>query len=408
MPEYKYTAKQQVGSLHKGTITAQNKAAAMATLQGRQLIPLVVQQTKRGGMNIDIKLPGSTGVKNRDLVIFTRQFSVMVSAGVPILRALTILKEQSDSNTFKQILEETTADVQGGKSLSEALAKHPKVFTAIYVNMVRAGEAGGILDKVLKRLAFQQEKDASLRSKIRSAMVYPIVIATVTLGAFFVLLTFIVPKIGSILTELSSTAELPIYTRALLTLSDTLKQPAVIVGAVVGLPVAFILFRRYIKTPSGRLHWHKLLLKVPIIKTLIIKTAIARFSRIFGSLMGAGVTIVSAIETTAGAIGNAVIEKELLNCSQAVQSGSQLSTELAKSKHFPPIVAQMLSVGEETGETDTVVLNIAEFYEEEVDASVAALSSVIEPVMIVVLGSMVGVIVMAVFGPITQISTSAE
>lgn len=408
MPEYKYTARQQNGSIHKGTITAQNRVAAMTTLQGRQLTPMVVQEVKRGGMNIDIKLPGSTGVKNRDLVIFTRQFSVMVSAGVPILRALTILKEQSESAAFRLILEETTSDVQGGMSLSDALAKHPKVFTSIYVNMVRAGEAGGILDKVLKRLASQQEKDASLRSKVRSAMVYPVVIAVVTMVAFFILLTFIVPKIGAILTELSSTTQLPIYTRALLQVSDTLKQPGVIVGLFVGLPVLFVLFRRYIKTPSGRYRWHSLLLKVPIIKGLLIKTAIARFSRIFGSLMGAGVAIVGSIETTAGAIGNAVIEKELLNCSQAVQAGSQLSAELAKSKHFPPIVAQMLAVGEETGETDTVVLNIAEFYEEEVDASVAALSSVIEPVMIVLLGGMVGVIVMAVFGPITQISTSAE
>jgi type IV pilus assembly protein PilC len=408
MPEYKYTVRQQDGSVHKGTITAQNKVAAMTTLRSRQLTPLVVQQVKRGGMNMDLKLPGSSGVKSRDLVIFTRQFSVMVSAGVPILRALTILKEQTTSASFKQVLEETASDVQGGMSLSDALAKHPKIFTSIYINMTRAGEAGGILDKVLKRLAAQQEKDASLRSKVRSAMVYPVVIATVTLAAFFVLVTFIVPKIGNILTELSSSAELPIYTRALLAVSDTLKQPAVIIGALVGLPVLFIVFRKYTKSPGGRYQWHKLLLKIPIIKGIIIKTAIARFSRIFGSLMGAGVSIVTSIETTAGAIGNAVIEKELLDCSQAVQGGSQLSTELAKSKHFPPIVAQMLAVGEETGETDTVVLNIAEFYEEEVDAAVGALSSIIEPIMIVVLGGMVGVIVLAVFGPITQISTSAQ
>lgn len=408
MPEYKYTARQKDGSIHKGTISAQNKAAAMTTLHGRQLIPLVVQEVKRGGMNMNIRLPGSTGVRSRDLVIFTRQFSVMVTAGVPILRALTILKEQSESYGLKQVLEETTSEVQGGMSLSDALGKHPKVFSPIYINMVQAGEAGGILDKVLQRLALQQEKDASLRGKIRSAMVYPVVIATVTMGAFFVLMTFIVPKIGNILNELSSSAELPVYTRALLSVSHTLKQPAVILGILIGGPALFFLFRRYIKTPKGRYRWHSLLLKIPVIKTLLIKTAIARFSRIFASLMGAGVTIVSAIETTAGAIGNAVIEKELLDCSKAVQAGSQLSAELAKSKHFPPIVAQMLAVGEETGETDTVVLNIAEFYEEEVDAAVGALSSIIEPVMIVVLGGMVGVIALAVFSPILQISSTAE
>ncbi len=408
MAEYKYTARQADGSVRRGTIAAQSKSAAIATLRGRRMQPMVVQETKGAGLNMNIKLPGSTGVRTRDLVIFTRQFSVMVSAGVPIIRALSILKDQSDSVMLKKILEEVASDVQGGMSLSEALSKHPKVFTQIYVNMVRAGEAGGILDKVFNRLAFQQEKDASLKAKVRSAMVYPTVIAGVMVIAFFVLMTFIVPKIGNILTSLSGSAKLPIYTRALLSLSNSLKQPAVIIGLIVGVPLVIILFRRYIKTPKGRYWWHSVLLKLPIVKVIIIKTAIARFARIFASLMGAGVSIVSAIETTAGAIGNAVIEKELMNCSKAVQAGSQLSAELQKSKHFPPIVAQMLAVGEETGETDTVVLNIAEFYEEEVDTAVGALSSVIEPVMILVLGGMVGLIAVSVFGPITQLSSGAE
>lgn len=409
MPDYKYTARESGGSMHKGTISAESKSAALAALHARHLQPLVIAEAKRkGGLNMNIKLPGSSGVKTRDLVIFTRQFSVMVSAGVPIVRALAILKEQSESAVFKGVLETVSGDVQGGMSLSEALVKHPKVFTSIYVNMVRAGEAGGILDKVLNRLAFQQEKDAALHGKIKSAMIYPIVIASVTGIAFFVLMTFIVPKIGNILTELSSGTELPIYTRGLLAVSNTLKQPAVIVGVLVVLPVLFILFRRFVKHGKGRYWWHSVLLKVPVVKTILTKTAVARFSRTFASLMGAGVSIVSAIETTAGAIGNAVIEKELLDCSKAIQAGSQLSTELQQSKHFPQIVAQMLAVGEETGETDTIILKVAEFYEEEVDAAVGALSSVIEPVMIVVLGGMVGLIAVAVFGPITQLSTSAK
>ncbi|HET8671088.1 MAG TPA: type II secretion system F family protein [Candidatus Saccharimonadales bacterium] len=406
MPEFTYTARLQNGEMRKGTLTAETKGAAIASLRARHMQPIAIEAAKAGGLGMEIKLPGSNKVKPRDLVIFTRQFSVMVNAGVPILRALTILKEQSESPMLKKTLDQVTADVQGGASLSDALDKHPKVFTAIYVNMVRAGEAGGILDKVLGRLAFQQEKDAALRGKIRSAMVYPIVIASVTGIAFFVLMTFIVPKIGAILTELSDTAELPIYTRGLLSISNTLKQPLVLLGIIAAVPIILFLFRRYIKTPKGRYQWHSLLLRAPIVKTIIVKTAIARFSRIFASLMGSGVSIVSAIETTAGAIGNAVIEKELLESSKAIQAGGQLSAELQKSKHFPPIVAQMLAVGEETGQTDTVVLKVAEFYEEEVDAAVGALSSVIEPVMIVVLGGMVGLIAVAVFGPITQLSTS--
>jgi len=408
MPSFTYTARLPSGQLQKGTVTARDKAAVIASLRTKQLQPIVIRESKeKGGLNMSIKLPGSSGIKARDLVIFTRQFSTMINAGVPILRSLTILKEQSESPTFQKILGEVTADVQGGANLSDAMAKHPKGFSPIYVNMVRAGEAGGILDDVLKRLAYQQEKDAALKGKIRAAMVYPAVIGSVTMVAFFVLMTFIVPKIGNILTSLSGTAKLPIYTRGLLAVSDTLKQPWFIFLVVVGTPLVIIMFRRYIKTTRGRYLWHSFLLRIPVIKTIITKTAIARFSRIFASLMGAGVSIVEAIETTAAAIGNAVIEQELLSCSKAIQAGSQLSVELQKSKHFPPIVAQMLAVGEETGQTDTVILKVAEFYEEEVDTAVGALSSVIEPVMIVALGGMVGLIAVSVFGPITQISTNA-
>lgn len=409
MSDFTYTARQASGQIQKGTISAHSHGAALAALRAKQLQPIVVKEVKGGGLNINITLPGSGGVKTRDLVIFTRQFATMVNAGVPILRALTILKDQSESPTLKKVLERVTADVQGGGNLSEAFAKHPKVFSTIYVNMVRAGETGGILDRVLDRLAYQQEKDSVLKGKIRAAMVYPAVIFTVTMIAFFVLMTFIVPKIGAILTSLSAgTAKLPIYTRALLATSHVMKQPWFILLIIVGLPMAFILFRHYIKTERGRYKWHTLLLKVPVVKVIITKTAIARFSRIFASLMGAGVSIVDAMETTAGAIGNAVIEKELLEGLKAIQAGSQLSTELQKSKHFPPIVAQMLAVGEETGKTDEVIIKVAEFYEQEVDTAVGALSSVIEPIMIVLLGSMVGLIAISVFGPITQLSTSVH
>jgi type IV pilus assembly protein PilC len=409
MPEFNYTAHLPTGQTQKGSINAASKGAAIAALRAKQLQSVVVKENKgKGGLSMNITVPGSSGVKTKDIVIFTREFSVMISAGVPILRALTILKEQTESVGLKKVLEEVAADVQGGGNLSDAFAKHPKVFSDIYVNMMRAGEAGGNLDDILNRLAFQQEKDALLRSKIKGAMIYPAVIFSVTIVAFFILMTFIVPKIGGILASLSGgTASLPIYTRILLSLSHVMKQPAFIFTVIVGLPIAIVLFRRYIKTKHGRYQWHSFLLRIPVIKVIITKTAVARFSRIFASLLGAGVSIVEVIDTTAGAIGNAVIEKELLDCSKAIQAGSQLSTELGKSKHFPPIVAEMLAVGEETGKTDTIILKIAEFYEEEVDTAVQALSSVIEPIMIVLLGSMVGLIAISVFGPITKTETSA-
>ncbi|HVA11506.1 MAG TPA: type II secretion system F family protein [Candidatus Dormibacteraeota bacterium] len=409
MPEFIYTARLPNGQTQKGSISAANKATAMAALRDKHLQLVVIKENKgKTGLSMNITLPGSSGVKSRDLVIFTREFSVMISAGVPILRALTILKDQTESEGLKKVLEKVAADVQGGGNLSDAFAKFPKVFSDIYVNMVRAGETGGNLDDILDRLAFQQEKDALLKSKIKGAMVYPSVIFSVTIIAFFILMTFIVPKIGGILASLSGgTASLPIYTRILLSLSHVMKQPAFLFIVLVGLPVAFVLFRRYTKTARGRYLWHSFLLRIPVVKVIITKTAIARFSRIFASLLGAGVSIVEVIDTTAGAIGNAVIAKELLDCSRAIQAGSQLSIELEKSKHFPPIVAEMLAVGEETGKTDTIILKIAEFYEEEVDTAVDALSSVIEPIMIVLLGCMVGLIAISVFGPITKTETSA-
>jgi type IV pilus assembly protein PilC len=408
MPNFEYTAKQANGQTVKGTLSAKTRSTALASLHMKQLQPISVKEVKGPrGLNMNITIPGMDKVKTRDLVIFTRQFATMVNAGVPIIRSLAILKDQSESVTLQKILEEVTSDIQGGANLSDAMGKHPKAFSPIYVNMVRAGEAGGILDQVLSRLAFQQEKDSALKGKIRAAMVYPTVIGTVVIVAFFILMTFIVPKIGTILTSLSGgTAKLPVYTRALLSLSHTMKSPLFIVGLVVVLPILIVMFRRWTKTEKGRYQWHSFLLKIPVVSVIITKTAIARFARIFASLMGAGVSIVDAIDTTAAALGNAVIEKELLDCSKAIQAGSQLSVELQKSKHFPPIVAQMMAVGEETGQTDTVIIKIAEFYEEEVDTAVGALSSVIEPIMILVLGGMVGLIAISVFGPITQLSTS--
>lgn len=408
MLNFNYTAHDASGKLTKGEISADSKTAALEALHARKMQPITIKQGKNVSLDMNLKLPGSSGVKSKDLVVFTRQCSTMVSAGVPILRTLTSLKEQSESPALREILEKIVADIQGGSTLSDALAKHPKVFSDIYVNMVRAGEAAGILDKVLDRLAFQQEKDAVIKSKIRSAMVYPGVIGGVTIVAFFILMTVIVPKIGTIITDLSgSAANLPVYTRAMLAASDFMKSPLFLLGFLVGLPVAFFLFRRWTKTPKGRYRWHSFLLKIPVVKVIIIKTAIARFSRIFASLMGAGVSIVQSINTTAGAIGNAVIEKELRDCSKAIQAGGELSTELQKSQHFPAIVSQMLAVGEETGQTDTVILKVAEFYEQEVDTAIGSISSIIEPVMIVVLGGMVGLVAVSVFGPITQISTSA-
>ncbi|MFO0971184.1 MAG: type II secretion system F family protein [Candidatus Saccharimonadales bacterium] len=407
MPRFQYVALGQSGKTIKSIVEAEDKQSALESLKKQGLKVLSVQPAGKAVGILQFSIGGK--VKPKDLVIFTRQLATLVNAGVPLVRSLSTLQIQTDSKLLKTQLAAVIKKVEGGSSLADALAQHKKTFSQIYVNMVRAGEEGGILDEVLKRLAVQQEKDAAIKGKIKSAMAYPTVISFITFVAFFFLMTTIVPKIGDIILSLGGEgATLPIYTRALLKVSNVMKSPPFLVAALLITPIFIVLFRRYIKTAKGRLLWHGALLKLPVVKTLITKVAIARFARTFSSLMGAGVSIVDSINTTAGSIGNAVIEKELLNSAQAVQAGEPLSAKLEKSKHFPPLVAQMLAVGEETGQIDQILLKIAEFYEEEVDAFVAALSSIIEPLMIVVLGSIVGVIAASVFGPISSISTNIK
>lgn len=407
MASFQYIAVNRNGQTVKSVIEADSHDKAVEALRKQGFRVLSMQSASKASGFLNLSIGGK--VKSKDLVIFTRQLATLVNAGVPLVRSLSTLQQQSESKTLKTQLASVIKKVEGGGSLGDSLAEHGKTFSPIYVNMVKAGEEGGILDEVLKRLAVQQEKDAAIRGKIKSAMAYPTVISVITFVAFFFLMTTIVPKIGDIILSLGGPdAKLPVYTVALLKLSDVMKSPPFLVGAVVGLPIFITLFRRYSKTKKGRYVWHSILLKLPVVKTLITKVAIARFARTFSSLMGAGVSIVDSINTTAGAIGNAAIEKELLDSAKAVQAGEQLSTRLEKSKHFPPLVSQMLAVGEETGQTDEILYKIAEFYEEEVDAFVASLSSIIEPMMIVVLGSIVGVIAASVFGPISSLSTNIK
>ena len=360
MANFQYIAIDRSGKTIKSVVEAESKASALELLRKQGVRVLSVQPAGKAHSALNFSIGGK--VKIKDLVIFTRQLATLVNAGVPLVRSLSTLQQQTESKTLKAQLEAVVKKVEGGSSLADALAPHTKTFSPIYVNMVRAGEEGGILDEVLNRLAVQQEKDAAIRGKIKSAMAYPTVISVITFVAFFFLMTTIVPKIGDIILSLGGEdASLPIYTQILLKISNVMKSPAFLVGALVVVPISLVLFRRYIKTPKGRYVWHSTLLKTPIIKTLITKVAIARFARTFSSLMGAGVSIVDSINTTAGAIGNAVIEKELLDSAKAVQAGEQLSTKIEKSKHFPPLVAQMLAVGEETGQTDQILIKIATF-----------------------------------------------
>lgn len=398
---FTYKATKKDGTPASGTVEAKDHETALQLLTHQGLHPLIVKASvgKTGGK-------GGWGkkVKGTDLVIFTRQLSTMISAGVPLSRGLETLQNDPDSPYFREVLANVTKDVEGGLPLGDAFAKHPKVFSDIYVNMVRAGEEGGILDQILQRLAKQVENDASMRKKIKSAMMYPTVIGVITILAFFGIMFVLMPKLQSIFIGLAGPDfKLPIYTRILLNVSDLSRR-----YAYIFLPALFLavwLLRRYIKSPHGKYQWHSLLLRLPIVKPIITKIAIARFARTFSSLMGAGVNVLQALNVTGGAIGNKVIEKELAQATDGVKAGKTLSEQLAASKYFPRIVPEMLQVGEETGQIDKVLVKVADFYEEEVAATMDGLASIIEPVMIVVLGAGVGVIAASVMGPIASLTT---
>lgn len=399
MAEFTYSAATKDGKAISGTVEASSKEALIESLHKQGLRPLVVKQkSSKGSFTI-----GKPKVKLKDMVMFTRQLSTMVSAGVPLTRSLTTLQEQTENKYFKTVIGGITKDVEGGITIGDAMAKYPNVFSDVYVNMVRAGESGGILDEILKRLASQVEQEASMKKKIKSAMTYPVVIGGIAVIAFFGLMIFVMPKMGKIIKDLGGPdAKLPVYSQFLLDLSGYMQKYAVLIFVALGVAIFFT--RRYIKTPAGKMKFHQLLLKTPIIKDILIKIAVARFARTFASLMSAGVTVLDALQITGGAIGNKVLERELQEAAKEVKNGKPLSEPMAASKYFPLIVSQMLAIGEETGQIDTILVKIADFYEEEVSTTIDGLSSIIEPVMIIVIGAMVGVIAASVMGPISSLS----
>ena len=403
MPKFAYTAVNKTGKQIVGTGESISRQAMGDTLIKQGLRPVTIKTVnEKTGFQAKLKSFGNK-VKLKDLVIFSRQMATMVSAGVPLTRALSTMQVQSTNKYFQQVIGGISHDVEGGMALGDAFAKYPKVFSEIYINMIKAGEAGGILDDILKRLATQVETDASMRKKVKGAMTYPMVIMSVTVIAFFGITMFVLPKIGKIITDLGGpNAKLPIYTKALLDTSAFMQKKGGYIFVVLIIVTYFTL--RYIKTPKGKYKFHFLLLKTPILKDIITKIAIARFSRTFASLMTAGVTVLDALEVTGGAVGNKVIQKELVEAAKEVKAGKQLSEPISKSKYFPAIVSQMLAIGEETGQTDTILIKVADFYEEEVATVIDSLASIIEPIMIIILGAGVGLIAASVMGPIASLS----
>ncbi len=379
-------------------VEGENQMSVAASLRQQGL--LVIDVKEQGVGQKDILEPFKK-VKLADLVVFTRQFSTMINAGLPIVRALYILSEQATNPKLQEVLVQVRKDVEAGFALSEALGKHPKVFNRLYVEMVKAGEVGGILDDVLLRIAGQLEKDQELRRKVKSAMTYPLVVLVLAVLAAAFMLVFIVPIFARMFEDLGGT--LPLPTRIALGLSNLLTGfgGIFIAAALIG---GVFFFLRWKDTENGRKVWGRALLKMPVtIGDIIQKVALARFARTLGTLSAAGVPILQSLEITANSSGNWVIENALLKSRDAIRQGSPIYKPLESEPVFPPMVTRMISVGEETGDLDGMLTKIAEFYESEVDAAVKSLTSIIEPLMIVVVGGIVGSIIVAMYLPMFKI-----
>ncbi len=405
MATYAYTARDKAGTIRKGSVFAIDQTTAAANLMERGLHPILLKTQNKptqGGAGLTALLKFGNKVKLTEKVVFSRQFATMINAGVPITQSLSILQKQSSNKHLREVLADAAKRVEGGATLSSALAEHPDVFPSIYINMVKAGEAGGMLDQVLERLATQQEKDAEIVGKVKSAMIYPSVITAVTIGAFVFLMTVIVPKLSAIFEGLGG--QLPWYTKLLLLISHSLTSYGIFIAA--GIATAVILGVRYTRTPTGKRVLDRMMLKMPIFGPIVVKVNVARFARTFGSLMASGISVLEALNSTATALGNTVFQDSLHKIANEVKAGKSISEPLSRQNLFPPIVSQMVAVGEETGQLDEILLKLASFYEKEVDSVVAGITSIIEPILIIVLGSMVGFIVISVFGPLSALSNA--
>jgi type IV pilus assembly protein PilC len=398
MPMYEYTARNSTGQIQKGQLEAQSTDEVNAHLRKNRMMLVSVRQAPKA-----ISFGGPGRIKTRDIVIFTRQFA-MINAGLPLVQSLTILAQQTENKALKDVTKAVVYDVESGNTLADAFAKHPKAFTDLYVNMVAAGEAGGILDTILLRLATFLEKNDALVRKVKGAMVYPGVIMAVAGIAIAVLLVFVIPTFSEMFA--SAGMELPLPTRVVIALSDFLIGFWWAIIAVI-ITVVFAI-RRYYATSGGRKNIDTMMLHAPVLGDLIRKSAVSRFTRTLGTLISSGVSILDGLEITAKTSGNRVVHDAVMESRQSIAGGETIAAPLERSKVFPPMVISMIAVGEQTGGLDEMLSKIADFYDEEVDVAVSALLSLMEPVMIVVLGVIVGGMVIAMYLPIFDMMNAVQ
>lgn len=395
MPAFMYTARDQSGQLKSATLEAASKEEAISQLKKQRLNVIKIdEQTKKKKVG---KVP------MRDIVIFTRQFSTMINSGLPLVQAMGILAEQSENPGLRDITKQVVFDVESGNTVADALRKHPAAFSELYVNMVAAGEAGGILDTILMRLAVFMEKNDALVRKVKGAMIYPGVIMTVAGGAIIVLLVFVIPTFQRMFAEAG--IPLPLPTRIVIKLSELLQ--AYWYMLIIGVYALFFAIKKYYATPGGQLVLDRLMLKAPVLGDVLRKSAVSRFTRTLGTLIGSGVSILDGLEITAKTAGNRVISDAIMESRSSIAGGETISAPLKKSQVFPPMVISMINVGEQTGGLDEMLTKIADFYDEEVDAAVSGLLALMEPMMIVFLGIVVGGMVVAMYLPIFDMVNAA-
>ncbi|NIM52549.1 MAG: type II secretion system F family protein [Gemmatimonadales bacterium] len=396
MPVYEYTARTATGDETKGTVDLPSVDAVREHLRKNRLMVIRVreqQKRKRGGR-----------IPTRDVVVFTRQFATMINSGLPLVQALDILAQQTENKALADVTRQVVYDVESGNTLADALDKHKNAFSQLYVNMVAAGEAGGILDTILLRLATFLEKNDAIVRKVKGAMIYPAVIFSVAGIAVVVLLIFVIPTFESMFASVN--LQLPLPTRVVIALSEILQGYwwAIIGGAVGG----FFIVRQYYATDGGKLVIDRALLKMPVLGDLLRKSAVSRFTRTLGTLLSSGVSILEGLEITARTAGNRVIHDAVMRSRGSIAGGETIAQPLEKSGVFPPMVTSMIAVGEATGGLDEMLAKIADFYDDEVDTAVSALLSLMEPVMIVVLGVVVGGMIVAMYLPIFDMINAVQ
>lgn len=391
MPVWTYSARTVAGEIRRAEIDLPSKDHVIAYLRKQKLIPVSVREKPK-----DISFTQRKKVKARDVVIFTRQFATMINAGLPLVQALDILAKQTENAVLKKAVQDTLYDVEAGNTLADAMSQHPKIFSQLYVNMVAAGESGGILDTILLRLATFLEKSEQLARKVKGAMIYPAVVLAVAVIAISILLLFVIPTFETVFASFNQT--LPLPTRIVIGLSGILQGYWWAMGG--GLVIAIFLLRRWIGTATGRLKFDRFMLRVPVLGPLMRKAAIARFTRTLGTMLASGVTILDGLEITARTAGNRVIHDAVMESRTAIAGGKSIAEPLKETDVFPPMVTQMIHVGEETGDLDGMLSKIADFYDDEVDVAVENLLKVLEPALIVILGTIVGGMIVAMYLPI--------